>query len=404
MNKNSLAGGFSVLIFLLFQAGCSDHESSSPLTPPISFTEKVAVKKVSKETIPLFYEAVGTIKARTSVILSSKIAGHIKSIRVTEGRRVQAGQTLIEIDSREVKAKLRQAQAGLESAKKQLDEVNTGISQAKTRKKQAEAELSLAETTFSRFKKLHKEKAVSDQQFDSARAALRVAEEVVNGASQKIDELVSKKERSKATIEKASSSVEEVKVMKSFSIIKAPFNGVIVQKYMDVGSLASPGAPLLSLENPEGFRLEINVREEEFASRVTLGKKVDVFLDAFGKRRIKGEVAEIVPTANSLSRTFKVKISLPVFDGIKSGMYGKAIYSRGERKGILIPKTSLIKRGQLEQVFTVDKESIARLRLVKAGKEFGEKVEVLSGLAEGDLLVSAFKAGLKEGYTVEVSQ
>jgi multidrug efflux pump subunit AcrA (membrane-fusion protein) len=111
---------------------------------------------------------------------------------------------------------------------------------------------------------------------------------------------------------------------------------------------------------------------------------------------------EAAPSADPLSRTFRVKVSLPKNPGIKSGMYGKALCPREERQTLLIPQNALIKRGQLEQVFSVDESQTAHLRLIKTGKAFGDQLEILAGLLEGEVIIANPKPGLKDGSRVTV--
>lgn len=393
-----------VISFVIVLAISCSHEQDKKEAPSFtSFPGKVSVLKVETSKIKLFYEAVGTIKARTSTILSSKVQGHVKKINVREGDKVKAGNLLIIIDDRGIKAKLGQARAIHESALNSLNEITTGIRQARTNKKQSEAQLDLARSTSKRFEKLFKELAISKQELDTVRAKLRVAEEEVNAATQRIEQLLSRKKQVHASIEQAKSGVEEAGVMMSHTKILAPFDGVIIKKYLGVGGLASPGLPLLSLENPEGFHLEVNVNEE-FAKDVRPGREVDVIIDAVGEKKIKGTVSTIIPSANALSRTFKVKIALPYVETLKTGMYGKAMCSIGEKDGILIPGKALIRRGQLEQVFTVGKDSFVRMRLVKVGKIFGNNLEILTGLRQGDTIIVDVPNGLKDGYKVEIAE
>jgi multidrug efflux pump subunit AcrA (membrane-fusion protein) len=361
---------------------------------------------VKPSTVPLYYEAVGTIRAKTKAALSSKISGQIKQMNVIEGSQVMAGDLLLVIDDREVIEKLEQAKAAMASTEKSLDEIQAGINQAEAQKKQAEANFSLAHASYSRYENLSTQKIISNQEFDTIKAELQMAEAQLKSADEGVSRLKSQKERLAMSLAMARSGVKEAEVLKSHAKMMAPFTGTIVKKHVDVGGYAVPGVPLLEIENPTGFRLEVDVRESEFANQVQLGREVPVQIDALGESLIKGTVVEASPSADPFSRTFKVKVALPEQPGIKSGMYGKALCPREKRQTILIPKKALIKRGQLEQVFLVDEDQTAHLRLIKTGKAFGENLEVLAGLQSGETIIINPKPGLKDlsRVTVEIKQ
>lgn len=390
----------AVCLGLLFGCGHDDSRRESSEQPV--FPEVLEGIVVNPVTVPFYYEAVGTIRARTRAALSSKISGQVKKLDVVEGSRVEAGEVLVVIDDREAVEKLNQARASLASTEKSLDEIQAAINQAEAQMKQAEAGYSLARTSYSRYEELNTQKIISSQEFDKVRAELQAAEANLNAARENVARLESQKEALVQSLARARSGVKEAEVMKSHARVTAPFAGTIVKKHVEVGGFAVPGAPLLEIENPAGFRLEVDVRETEFANQVRLGRKVDVLVDALGETPIKGTVVEAAPSADPLSRTFRVKIGLPDNPGIKSGMYGKALCPREERQAVLIPEAALVKRGQLEQVFSVGDDRTVHLRLIKTGKTFDERLEVLSGLQGGETIIVNPPPGLKDRTRVNV--
>ena len=400
LKKISMLWSATLLAFLF---GCGHEKDVQTQREPVNFPESMKTITVEQTNIPIFYETVGTVSARSSTVLSAKITGQIRQINVDEGDSVKAKDVLVVIDDRDIEEKINQAMAAFSSAQNSLNEINAGIAQAKAQKQQAEANYNLSLKNFERYESLHKEKAVSAQEFDTVKANLKVAKAQLDTAEGEIVRLTAKKNQVADAINMARSGVQEANVGKTYTQIIAPFDGVIIKKYVDVGGLAVPGAPLLDLENPVGFRLEVDVRETEFANKVSLGSEVQVQIDALAGYQITGRVAEAVPSANPMSRSFKVRIALPQIDGLKTGMYGKAMCPRGERQGILIPKTALIQRGQLEQIFTVDDQRTAHLRLVKSGRQFDDKIEILSGLNSGDIVIIDPKPGLKDRYIVTVN-
>lgn len=395
---------FVIILGSISACGHNDNNKESRKQPV--FPDVLEAIVVKPSTVPFNYEAVGTIRAKTRAALSSKISGQVKQMNVIEGSRVKTGDLLLVIDQREVSEKLKQAEAALASTEISLDETQAGINQAEAQKKQAEANFSLAKASYSRYEELSTQKIISSQEFDTIKAELQMAEARLKAAEEGISRLKSQKERLTMSLAAAQSAVKETEVLKSHAKLVAPFPGTIVKKHIDIGGFAVPGVPLLEIENPGVFRLEVDVRESEFANQVELGREVPVQIDALGESLIKGTVVEAAPSADPMSRTFRVKIALPELPGIKSGMYGKALCPREERQTILIPEKALIKRGQLEQVFSVDENQTAHLRLIKTGKAYGENLEVLTGLQNNDIIIVNPNPSLKDQsrVTVEIKQ
>ncbi|MFN0084030.1 MAG: efflux RND transporter periplasmic adaptor subunit, partial [Blastocatellia bacterium] len=179
----------------------------------------------------------------------------------------------------------------------------------------------------------------------------------------------------------------------------APINGIITAKHLDLGSMAAPGAPLLTVEDDRNYRLEAAVEESQ-TRNIRLNTPARVTIDALGGEELTGRVVEIVPAADPASRSYTVKIQLPVRLGVRTGMFGKARFPSGQRRALLIPVAALVERGQLTGVYAVDSAGIARLRLVTAGKREGERIEILSGLNEGERIVVDSKALPREGSQV----
>ncbi|HUV13106.1 MAG TPA: efflux RND transporter periplasmic adaptor subunit, partial [Acidobacteriota bacterium] len=150
------------------------------------------------------------------------------------------------------------------------------------------------------------------------------------------------------------------------------------------------------------YRLEAAVGESQM-QYVQLGRAVLVRIDALG-REFEGKVGEIAPAADSSSRSFTVKIDLPAEPGLRSGLYGRAAFSTSERQVLSVAVSALIEKGQLVGVFVVDSERRASFRLVKTGGQLGERVEVLSGLKDGDEVVIDPGYEVREGVKLEFSQ
>ena len=189
--------------------------------------------------------------------------------------------------------------------------------------------------------------------------------------------------------------------MADHTVIRAPFAGVVSAKLANVGDTAMPGQTLLILEDPRALRLEATVPEIA-AKAMRTGQTVAVLIDG-AQRPVTGTVAEISPAADPMSRTVLAKIELPADPSLHPGLLGRLLLpaSPGEARSVVVPSGTVVRRGQLEEVFVVDRGR-ARLRLVKTGRVKGDgATEILSGLADGETVVTSDLADLVDGQPVE---
>ena len=180
--------------------------------------------------------------------------------------------------------------------------------------------------------------------------------------------------------------------------VTAPFDGVVTRRLMEPGDLAAPGKVLFSMEDQSLLRLEIDVAES-LAGPVALGQSFRVEVEGAGVD-VEGKVSEVAPSADVGSRTFRIKLDFPPSPTLRPGQFGRAFLPRGVRKGLLIPQSSWIRRGQMDYVF-VAKEGQAHLRIVRLGRANGQRVEVLSGLDGGERIVINPPADLRDGQPLE---
>jgi RND family efflux transporter MFP subunit len=183
--------------------------------------------------------------------------------------------------------------------------------------------------------------------------------------------------------------------------------GVVVSKQAEVGLLAAPGVPLLTLEDDSRYRLEVSV-EDSMLRQIRLGTPSQISIDAAGPQEFSGRVTEIVPASDPGSRSSTVKIDLSDVKGssgsravLRSGLYGRARFSIGQKQILKVPLKAILQRGQLVSVFIVDSSQILHLRLIKTGKQYGDQLEVLSGLNDGDRIVVEGIERVREGDRVE---
>jgi RND family efflux transporter MFP subunit len=173
---------------------------------------------------------------------------------------------------------------------------------------------------------------------------------------------------------------------------------VVTKKWADVGDLATPGKPLIGLEDPSMLQLEADV-PDAIASRIQQNARLTIQVDSL-KGELAGTVMEIAPTADPASRTFRVKLDLPPTAGLRSGQFARLIVPVGESNSVRVPTSAVVVRGQLEILFVVTNQR-AQLHLVKTGRTIGDEVEILAGLNTGESVVVGGADLLTDGQPVE---
>src|SRR5258708_4117516 len=156
----------------------------------------------------------------------------------------------------------------------------------------------------------------------------------------------------------AQAALSQARTSLDYARVRAPFDGVVTEKKADSGALASPGMPIFTIEDVHRYRLEASVNEGDLRY-VRSGEQVPGVIDSLGDEGVKGKVVQIVPAADPGSRAFLVKIELPADKQLRSGLFGRAEFSRGERQALLIPLTAVVERGQLQGVFVLDQNRVA---------------------------------------------
>jgi RND family efflux transporter MFP subunit len=290
-------------------------------------------------------EYMGTVVARNRAGIESKVQAKVERIPVTLGSKVSAGQVLAELDVREFQARVAQAEAVYQQAASDLK----------------------------RFESLVAEQAVTQQEFDAVKARKSVAE----------------------------ATLTEARTYLSYARIEAPFTGTVTEKLIDVGDLAVPGRALFTIEEEGNLRFETALPESKLG-RVMVGDSATVAITSIDAT-VRGRLIELSPSADPVSRTFAVKISLPSLPGIRPGQFGRLELATGGDETIFIPRQALVRRGQLDLVYVVNVENRAMLRLVRIGRQFPDRLEILAGLRENELVVTDGQRELSDGDSVKVT-
>ncbi|MEJ2007667.1 MAG: efflux RND transporter periplasmic adaptor subunit [Acidobacteriota bacterium] len=366
-----------------FLAACgSTKQAQKPAPTTVS---GVAIETVHLQTTPEYYEAVGTVKSEITSVIGAQISGTVKRILVKEGNHVRRGQLLAEIDSRTQQAQLEAAAAGIEESDQGLIEVQQAL-------QAAEADRKFAEATFKRYKALLAKKSVSQQEYDNAETHYKAALANEKATQAKLKQMQARQRQAKAQHSSAATVF-------SYSRIVSPIDGVVTAKSVDEGTLVMPGTPLITVEDTGHFRLDASV-PVAFLGMVRIGESVPVTI---GSGQVAGRVVEIVPATDPSTRTFVAKVELPRKCKCQSGQYGSASFAIGTEKRILVPNDALVRRGELEGLFVINSDGLAYYRLVKTGKTVGDRVEILSGLDDGEHVAVSKINQLSDGVRVQTS-
>ncbi|HWB97116.1 MAG TPA: efflux RND transporter periplasmic adaptor subunit, partial [Bryobacteraceae bacterium] len=271
----------------------------------------------------------------------AKVSGRVVEMPIVLGQKVTKGQLLARLDAEEIKARLEQAQAGLQQA----------------------------ERDWKRIASLFEQQAVTRSEYDAADSRHLVAK----------------------------AAVAEAQAMMAYVEVLAPFDGVVTRKWADVGDLAAPAKPLVDLEDPSALQLEADV-PEAIAAGIQPGARMSIRVD-LPPNELSGTISEIAPAADPASRTFRVKLALPGDSPLRSGQFARLLVPTGQLHSLRVPASAVSQRGQMEVVFTVANQR-AVLHLIKTGRSLNGATEILSGLEAGDVVVIDGAASLVDGQRV----
>ena len=380
MSSNKL---IIVAALAALMAGCG-KEIHSKENATQAAPVRVSTETLSESNLQAVHHASGTVEARVTTPVSSRVMGYVREIRVQPGDQVRADQVVALIDSRDLETAVQQANAVLNETRAATVEVQQAINATN-------AQLDLAGATFKRMSSLFEKKSISNQEFDEASERLKLAQTSHESA-------ISKQAQAAAKVEQARQGMRAAEIARTYAEVRAPFDGVVKERKAEPGSMAVPGAPLLILEQAAGYRLEAPV-EESLLATLKVGQPVTVRIDALDKT-LQLRISEIVPAVDASSRAVTVKVALPPMQGIRSGLYGRLEIAAASQKALTIPSAAVVNRGSVETVLIAE-DGFARSRLVTIGRMTGDRAEVLTGLNAGDRIIYPRPAELADGARIE---
>jgi len=345
---------------VMFSVSCTSN-SGKPVEDTSVKVDVYSPVKLSEDGIFVS----GVVSAKQTAMISTRYMGFVDKVYVKQGDKVSKGQLLVSINSDDLRAKKLQAEAMVS---------------------EAEAAAGNAQKDYERYKILHEKKSVSDKEFENME---------LNYTSMN------------AKLKMARQGLLEVKSMLAYMNIRAPFSGVVTQKMIDEGSTASPGMPLMSIEQSGNMDVRSSI-PETYIKYIKVGDPVKIDIKSTNIK-INGVVSELSPSAADTGGQYEMKIAINAHDkeSLRAGMYaGIYISGTGEKvmeSKILIEKSSLVLRDQLTVFMLAGKDNDALLRWIRLGKDFGNQVEVLSGINVDEKIIRNPSDALYNGKKIIIS-
>jgi RND family efflux transporter MFP subunit len=311
------------------------------------------------------FEVSGRIEAIQRAGISTKVMGYISNINVKVGDQVAKGQLLATIESHDIQAKKAQADAMVS---------------------EAEAALTNATKDYERFTQLYKQQSATTKEFDNINLQYSSA---------------------KARVEAARQMRNEAVAMLSYTSLRAPFSGIVTEKTADAGSMATPGMPILTIEQTGGFQVSAIIPETEIGG-IQQGQAVVVTVKSTAKT-FNARVTELSTSSLSSGGQYLVRINVPenLTKGLFAGQYANVQFHRNlastitSEQLVLVPMSGIVRKDQLTGIYTISHNNTALLRWVRLGKNYGNNVEVLSGLAPGEKFIAQADEKLWNGVAVK---
>lgn len=347
----------AALAVVLGLAGCggSQEEAAPVVVPPVMVAPAEAQRLEDR------IEATGELRAQNAAAVASQVPGQITRLAHDEGDAVATDEVVIEIDPERRRLEVESAQAMIA---------------------QADAQSSEAARELARMEKLHAQGVAADAKLDQVRTQLRLAK--------------SSRDAAQAQLGMAERSLRD-------SNVRAPFSGLVARRYVSEGEFVQPGQKLFDLVALDPIEVEFHLPERD-SSRVSQDAPVAVRVAPFPDEVFEAKVSVIAPTIDPQTRTLRVKALLPNADGrLRPGLFARADLGVSVREGVvMIPEEAILQRADGAVAFRIGEGGRAERRAIRLGVFQQGKVEVLEGIAAGDLVVVRGQEQLVDGIAVSI--
>ncbi len=313
-------------------------------------------------TMPLIYQVDGVVEARQRATMSAEVAGKIEMVNFDVDDFVEQGEVILRIRDREYRASQRQASAALDEAKVGLQD---------------------AQREFRRSGDLRKQKLISQADFDRAEAKLKAAE--------------ARKTAAEASLARAEEQL-------GYTVVRAPYSGVVVERHVEPGETVNPGQPIMTGYALGQLRVSADVPQSMIAAlRQNRFARVVLLEDG---RSIEAEEITIHPFADPQNHSFPVRLDLPeIKEGLYPGMLVKVELSIGSAERLLLPQEALVSRSEVNAVYVINPDGRLSLRQVRPGNRYGDRIEILAGLdANETVALDPVRAGIEHKRQLEAAR
>lgn len=359
MNKTIITASFILLLILTACSGDKNEKTIAEL-PAVA----VEVQEVASGSSAKFISASGTLESEKRAVISTRMMGYVTALNVQTGQKVRKGQLLVSIQNEDLQARKAQAEAGV---------------------MQAQAGYNSAKKDWERFTALFKQQSASQKELDNVTTQYQMAQ---------------------AGYEASKAMRNEVMAQFAYANLTAPFDGTVTETFVKQGAMANPGAPLVTIEGGGELQAVVSVSESDIL-KIKNGIVADVKLKS-SNETLKGKVIEISTSAANSGGQYTVKLALEGKQSkALSGMFINVVFPIAKEEStttqnamVVVPKSAIISQGQLHGIYTVNAENTALLRWLRLGKTYGDNIEVLSGLSEGEKYVVKAEGKLFNGCKV----
>lgn len=374
----------------------ASKDTAGTVASPPPAAVRVRFARAEHRSLPPVLEFNGTLDAEQSSEVATQVAGVVTKITVDVGTRVKRGETLVVLDTRDAGLRVTQAQANAEQARARLglDPGGKFDPQAVPEVRAAKEAMDLAATEAARTKSLVESGAASEAAYDNARTA-------AERAKAQYDASLSAARQSWASYGAAQAQLGQAQKAAADSVIRAPFEGAVAERKINVGEYANTGRALVTLVQDDPLRLRLDVPEADLA-RIGINSRVVVSVAAYPGRTFEGVVRRIGASVRAQSRTLPVEAEVPNTKGeLRPGFFARAsVVLKGENESAtVVPQTAIGTTGSSSRVFVRAGGRVSE-RLVMVGRQAGDLVAVTGNVNPGDEVAVENVAALSDGAEV----
>lgn len=354
----ALSGFLTLISVTLLFSACGSEEPGELNETAVNVEVATAEAAESGDT----QKFPGNVESNNQASLSTIVMGTVTELPVSVGERVSEGDILARIKDDQIRAKKMQLEANMEQAKANLE--NT-------------------EKNYNRIKNLYAEESATSKELDDISTMYEIAQ---------------------ANVEALEASMREVNEMLEYTVIRAPFDGIVSRKFVSAGDMAAPGHPLVAVADPTTLKITANV-PARWIGKISEGDSVNVSVSAAGINAAQAVLTAVSNAGDPMSRQYAIEAQITdpeVASQLKTGMFAEIGIQLDGIESLYIPTSALVQRGQLTGVYTVSENNRTVLRWVRTGIRAGESVEILTGLTPGEQYVSSMEQPVRQGQLVNI--